>query len=354
MTQPATILLVEDDIIDQAVIRRAVEKELPEFQWATADSLHSARAYLASHPVDLAVVDLSLGDGYGGDLLSDSFDTPMIILTGTGDEEHAVSVMRDGAFDYVVKDICLEYLKRLPGTITAAIASHQRRKAEMAQREEMSHFVSTAAHDLRSPLAAVQLCLEIAAEQLREDPAEAEQVLTRGRKTVGKMADFLSRLLAYCGLSEGDLSREPVALNEIVAEVLEELVPFEGRRLSLGVGPLPTVQGDPIRLREVFQNLLENALKFTPERDANISVYSEDLGNEWEISVKDNGPGIDPEIVKDVFRPMVRRNSEHAPAGYGLGLAVCKRVVELHHGTIDLESILGEGTTFRIRLPKNS
>ena len=156
-------------------------------------------------------------------------------------------------------------------------------------------------------------------------------------------------MLVYARM--GELRRERVALGCLMDEVAEDLRPgLESSRATLEVGELPEVDGDRRQLRRVFQNLVGNAIKFRAEAPPLIAVSARRGPAEWIVTVEDNGVGVGHEHARRIFGIFSRADS--AADGLGIGLAVCRRVVEAHGGRIWVESADGGGSAFRFTLPR--
>jgi signal transduction histidine kinase len=148
----------------------------------------------------------------------------------------------------------------------------------------------------------------------------------------------------------GELSSERVALHRVMAEVVEDLRPsLDKAGATLDVGELPEVEGDARQLRRVLQNLVGNAVKFSGDAPPRVEVSAHDGSEAWVVTVRDNGVGIDPEHTSRVFGMFSRLNGD--TEGSGIGLAVCRRVVEAHGGRIWVEQAEGGGSAFRFTLP---
>jgi light-regulated signal transduction histidine kinase (bacteriophytochrome) len=171
------------------------------------------------------------------------------------------------------------------------------------------------------------------------------------------MQTLIDDLLAYSRVARGK-PFVSVDLGGVLAAVLEDL---EARLESSGgqveAGPLPTVEGDPTQLRQVFQNLLANALKFrAPERAPRVRISAEPVrigdGPGWQLTFADNGIGFEPRYVERIFGPFQRLHGRQEYEGTGIGLAIVRRIIERHRGTIQAEGRPGEGATFIVRMPE--
>ena len=212
---------------------------------------------------------------------------------------------------------------------------------------ELRSYADVVAHDLSEPVAGIALLVRLL-ERRAEEPPSAE-VLRQLRASTERARDLIDGVLVYA--RAGELSSERVALGELMAEAAEDLRPsLEEAGATLEVGELPEVEGDPRQLRRVLQNLVGNAVKFRSEAPLRVEVSALRDSQEWVVTVRDNGVGVDPDQATRIFGMFSRANA--AREGAGIGLAVCRRIVEAHGGRIWVESEPGHGTRFAFTLPR--
>jgi signal transduction histidine kinase len=182
---------------------------------------------------------------------------------------------------------------------------------------------------------------------------EGQDFLRRMSDAAGRMRSLIDDLLMFSRVSTKGRPFVPVDLGEIAAQVLVDLeMAIEESGARVTVEGLPTVEADPVQMRQLLQNLLGNALKFRREGVApEISARAEVGDHVAELTVKDNGIGFDAQYATRIFRAFERLNGARAYPGTGMGLALCRKIAERHHGTIAAESEPGQGATFIIRLP---
>ncbi len=217
-----------------------------------------------------------------------------------------------------------------------------------AANERLGAFAGQVSHDLRNPLASVQMSIALAREQVEavgEDSPLAE-LLSRAERGASRMGDMIGDLLAFARVGK-NIEPSWVDLMVTVGEVVEDLADAAAAH-PLEVQDLPTVLGDPVQLRVVMQNLLSNAMKFSPP-GSSVVVSAEALDRGWRISVSDLGPGVPLEDRERAFDPMVRLNT--AVPGTGIGLATCRRIVEAHGGRIGLSEAPDGGSRVWFELP---
>jgi signal transduction histidine kinase len=203
---------------------------------------------------------------------------------------------------------------------------------------ELRGYADVVAHDLGEPVTSMALLVSMLGRRPGEPPPE--DVLRLLRDTTERARELIDGALAYA--RGGELRTEQVALDRLVAGVAADLRPsLEGAGATLVVGDLPEVTGDARQLRRVLQNLVANAVKFRGEAAPRIEISAERGSEEWIVTVRDNGVGVDPEQASRIFG-MFSRGSAGAD-GMGIGLAVCRRVVEAHGGRIWVEAPRGGG-----------
>ncbi|WP_339104911.1 PAS domain S-box protein [Haloterrigena salinisoli] len=219
--------------------------------------------------------------------------------------------------------------------------------------ERLERFAYAASHDLQEPLRMVTSYLTLLenryADAFDEDGREFLEFAVDG---ADRMREMIDGLLEYSRVETRGDPFEPMDLDDIVDDVLEDLqFRIEETGAELTVEDLPRVEGDASQLRQVFQNLLSNALTYSGDESPRIHVGAERRGDEWVISVADEGIGIDPEDQDRVFTIFDRLHSRSEYDGTGIGLALCERIVERHGGEIWVDSEPGEGSTFSVALP---
>jgi signal transduction histidine kinase len=264
-----------------------------------------------------------------------------------------------GDLDVRVKVGGLSETATLGGAFNEMAEELQRRAGERDQLDRMKdEFVLTASHELRSPLTSVQGFAELLLlERERLSPKQAETVEVILDNT-RHLVRLLNDLLDLARSDAGRLTIRPertgaTGLIEDAVRTMRAQLDGRGQTLSLEIeADLPQIEADRDRIRQVLVNLLTNANEYCPQ-GANIGVKARRAGAEVEIDVIDNGPGIPEQQLEHIFERFSRGDAGETQrvGGTGLGLAISKSLIELHGGTIDATSTLGEGSTFRIRLP---
>jgi signal transduction histidine kinase len=218
---------------------------------------------------------------------------------------------------------------------------------ERRMAAELRSYADVVAHDLNEPVASLALLVGLL-ERRADEPPPAD-VLRQLRESARHARELIDAVLSYA--RAGELRSERVALDRLMAGLAEEMRPrLEEAGATIEVGELPEVEGDATQLRRVLQNLVGNSLKFRGADPPRLELSAERDSEEWVVTVRDNGIGVDPDHATRVFGMFARGNA--GAAGTGIGLAVCRRVVEAHGGRIWVEAAEGGGSAFRFTLPR--
>jgi signal transduction histidine kinase len=299
-------------------------------------------------------------------------EVPIIFLTATYQtEEDVLRGYGSGAVDFLVKPINQTVLRskvrvfldlhvaRLRLAETLVELDKARIVAESASRSK-SQFVANMSHELKTPLNAI-----IGFGELLEDGETGQTLSPKQREFIGHMVSsgrhlvsLMNDILDLSRIEAGriDLRRETIAVEAVLDAARETVRPLALKReitLESEVEPgLPTLEVDPVRITQVLYNLLSNGIKFTP-KGGRVRLRAQRAGDDVLIAVEDTGVGISAADQKRLFREFERIEPAAGPRpeGTGLGLALVKRLIELHGGTVRVESELGKGSTFEVALP---
>jgi len=232
----------------------------------------------------------------------------------------------------------------------------ERTQELLRSNQELEQFAYVASHDLQEPLRVVASYMQIIEDrykgQLDADAGEFIDFAVDGAK---RMKELIEGLLAYSRVGSRGKKFEPTPCDELVKCTIANLkVAIEEQGAEITCDPLPTVEADRIQLAQLFQNLFANALKFHGEAPSKIHISATQSDGYWTFSVKDNGIGIDPNYFDRIFVIFQRLHTRVKYPGTGIGLAVCKKIVEHHGGKIWVESNPGQGTTFHFTIPQSA
>jgi two-component system, sensor histidine kinase and response regulator len=365
------LLIVDDSPEDRAVYRRLLSGLDEDFEVAEAESADQGLALCQSFGPDCVLLDYRLPDMTGLEFLADLAgatapgQVAVVMLTGQGDETVAVEAMKWGAQDYLVKH------NLTPDSLQQAIQNavelchlrrtieEQRRQLERKQEDlersnrELERYARVVAHDLEAPLKTLRTGLQGLSQRsgAKLDDASREFVQETMEST-DRMGRLIRGILDYSRASANTAPNQRVDMSQIAQAAVSNLkAPIEEKGAEVRVADLPVVTGDEAMLVQVMQNLIGNGLKYQP-KDARplIEVSACRENDEWHFRVRDNGIGLDPVRAERIFEPFIRLHSTEYE-GTGVGLAVCRAVVERHGGKIWVEGVPAKGSTFHFTLP---
>lgn len=218
---------------------------------------------------------------------------------------------------------------------------------------ELGEFTHIASHDLQEPLRKLVIFCEWLAQDLGTDlPERAVKDMAFISDAAQRMRNLVQDLLILSQAGNRELKAEPISLETVADSALESLaLRIEECCAVITRDPLPEVRGDATLLTQLYQNLIGNALKYAGESPPRIHLDAARVGGEWVLGVRDNGIGINPEYAEQIFQPFKRLHGRERYEGTGIGLAICRKAVERHHGRIWVESEEGKGAHFRFELP---
>lgn len=290
---------------------------------------------------------------------------PIIMITGTGDENVAVEAMKLGASDYIVKDIDGGYLALLPTVIEHALhqrqLEHEKRQAEFEREQlidELNAFAHTVAHDLKNPLTTILNYSTFLATRHTKMPAEeVDSSLKVLEQTSYRMRNIIDELLLLSQVRDlKEINIQALDMDHIVLDAQERLSHMiRDHRASIlfPEADVPNAYGYAPWIEEVWVNFISNALKYggqPPRIEWGSDTDGEDFARFW---IRDNGAGIPADQLEKLFTPFTRLNQVRAQ-GHGLGLSIVQRIIEKLGGTVGVESQEGVGSTFWFTLPMNN
>lgn len=362
-TAKRRILLVDDQARNLLALAALLEPLGHELLRATDG--RAALALFEESPPDLVLLDFMMPGFSGVDVLrairagGDGADVPVVLVTAHSDRAHRLQGLEAGADEFLEKPVDEAILLARVRTLLALKASRDELRVQVealrtAQREqrELTEFI---VHDLRNPLSVVHSGVEATLHHLRPDQPELRATLEDARGAAARLRLMISDLLTISRLETASfpLRMGPVRVGELLRAVAQAYaVPAAQRDVTLLAPPLPTVEVDADRglLRRVVENLLDNALRYTP-RHGRIGLGLR-LADGVEISVSNDGPPIPASEAQGIFEKFRRGRGEATGMGNaGLGLYFCKRALEAQGGDIHVTATDDWATTFAIHLP---
>ncbi len=306
------------------------------------------RAELIGQPVELLVPDWRL------EFQTSSDGLPM----GTGHDR--IGLTREGR-EFPV-EIGLNPIDTSEGTFVLAaivdITERKRMESDLRRSNaELEEFASVASHDLQEPLRKISTFADLLASRYRSRiDDKADHYIRTIVDSAGRLRDLIHDLLTYSRVGRTELDREPTDLSAVLADVVEDLhLEIQDKNASvIASGELPIVPYHPKLAYLLLKNLVSNAIKYHGEAPPQVEISAEETETEWVVRCRDNGIGIAREYLVKIFEPFQRLHSRREYPGTGIGLAVCRKIVERHGGRIWAESEAGRGSTFVFTLPKGA
>jgi signal transduction histidine kinase len=355
------VLMVEDNSSDVDLVLHALRRGGFEPKCEVVQTGADFVEKLRKNSYDIILADYTLPSWNGMEtveiLHQEGFEVPVIVVSGSLGEQTAVDCIKEGAADYILKD----HLARLPGSVRRAIREnklqqeHKQAQEELARsNRDLEQFAYVASHDLQEPLRMVATYTQLLAERYKGKLDEnADKYIHYAVDGALRMQTLVEDLLGFSRVGRQGVEIKATDCNAVVATVLQNLqtaIAESGAQVICD--RLPIVIVDSAQLAQVMQNLIGNAIKFRGSDPPVVHVSVQSQGKDWLFSIADNGIGIDPEHAELIFVIFKRLHTHAEYPGSGIGLAICKKIIEQHGGRIWVESQLGKGSTFKFTLPQ--
>lgn len=363
------VLHVEDNQLDAELVARALRKGGFSVSMVVVQAEAEFERQLPLHCPDVVIADYNLPQWKGMDALDvlrrEGLEIPLILVSGALGDITAVECIKRGATDYVLKD----GLARLPEAVRRALQEKRLLRLRRQAEEDLAHkveelarsnadleqFAYVASHDLQEPLRMVAAYTQLLAERYRGKLDEnADKFIGYASEGALRMQSLIQDLLAFSRVGRNGSGR--VDCDAVMGEVLMTLGPaIQESGAVVTHEKLPEVWANRSQMAQVFQNLVGNAIKFRGKEPPVISVQAEKAGQQWLFSVSDNGIGIAPEYAENIFVVFQRLHARTEYPGNGIGLAICKKIVEHNGGKIWVEAQTGHssghGSIFKFTMP---
>jgi signal transduction histidine kinase len=361
------ILLVEDNPADVELVLATLRRDGFDVSSDVAQTAEEFTSRIQTRNYDLVLADYNLPQWKGTEALDilcrEELDVPLIVVTGYLGEEKAVDYIKQGAADCVLKD----HMTRLPTSICRALEEKrlrdQRRQSEtdLARKvvelarsnAELEQFAYVASHDLQEPLRMIANYTQLLAERYRGKLDEqADKYIGYSVDGAVRMQALIQDLLRVSRVGKATIEPRTIECRAVVEQAVNNLqVAVAESGAVVNWNRLPTLMADSAQLTQVFQNLIANAIKFHGSEKPVIQIDAEKKNHEWLISVSDNGIGIPCDSWQEIFVIFRRLHARDEYAGNGIGLSICKKIIERHGGKIWIEAQAQPGSCFKFTLP---
>ena len=376
--KPDIKLLLVDDREDNLLSIEAILEQDGYIIHKARSGRAALRILLKEFDFTLILMDVQMPDLNGFETATLIYERdllkhiPIIFITANDyTEENIFKGYRTGGVDYIYKPVNPDLLRAKVGVFAELYRkNHQLLQQEQhltrlnsqltenlqqlkSTNEELERFAYAASHDLQEPLRKIMLFSERLGSKSRELDEEGQGFIQKILRASSRMQVLIKNILEFSKSSVHTDAFEETNLNHLVESVLSDLeVSIEQKQAVFVIEPLPVLRILPGQLRQLFQNLIINALKFSKESEApEIRISAEKEGDFYLIYVRDNGIGFEQKYADQIFSLFSRLHSYDQFEGTGIGLSICKKIAEKHNGTIRAFSTPGEGATFVVGLP---
>jgi len=374
------VLMVEDNPTDALIVKKRLQRDNAfEYDITHVVSGESAILALGKNSFDITLLDYNLPKKSGLETLKEmkakDIEMPIVMITGQGDEQVAVMLIKEGAFDYLPKrdgyeDSIPLMIRKTISEFRAKLERENLQKEIALKKEELektnaklmeldqmkSDFVANVVHELRTPLTIIRGNLDnIDKGFAGEVQPQQKEILGDVFRVINRLSRLVNDLLDLSKIESGkmELNKESLDIVTLAGEVVKTFETLAGSKKIGLIKEFPdkavTVNADKDKLTQVFINLMGNAIKFTDK--GNVVVRIIDLQKEAQVEIQDTGPGIPLDQMDKIFDKFVRVVAEKKE-GTGLGLPIAKDIIVLHKGRIRVESESEKGSRFIFIIPK--
>jgi len=327
----------------------------------------------SSEPPDLILLDIMMPNLNGHEVCQllknrpQTKDIPVVFLSAIRDSAETIKSFEVGGNDYISKPFHVrEVLARIENQIALSnqkrkLAEQYRQLEEINQKlarlnRELEQFSLIVAHDLQQPLTCLIAFYQLLLVECGDRLNESEKTYVEGiGEAALRMQHLIRDLLTYCRCDISEIPLQLTDCNRVVEQVLRDLQPErEATHAAVTSDLLPAIIAEPTQLGQVFQNLIGNAIKYRRDEVApQIHIAASEEGEDWIFCLSDNGIGV-PETSRDrIFKIFTRLHANQKYPGTGIGLSICKKIIESYGGKIWVESEVGVGSQFYFSIPKN-
>jgi signal transduction histidine kinase len=366
------VLIIDDDQVDRLTVRELLRDR---FTVLEARSGEEAQPILSRNNIDCVLLDYHIPGTDSLALLREisARKHPVIMLTGEGNEDIAVSAMKEGALDYITKrNLTDDFLTR---TISKAVDTANLRRRLYENQEELAKandqlrgkvaelkrlnddletFIHITAHDLKEPLRNLYgYCDLVEREVSSALTSQGKQYMDGLRSNTIRLASLIDDLRELTSITHTQFTHDIVDLNDVIAAVLQDFSSaMADRKVEINLAKMPVVCGMRPLLVELYRNIIGNALKYGDPSAMALDFQAEEPTDEWLLSVHNTGPSIAQSNLERIFQPFCRLGNVTRVEGSGMGLTLCRKIIERHGGRIWAESTPESGVSIKFTLRK--
>jgi len=353
--KPINILLVDDRPENLISLESILEQEGRNI--LKANSGEEALVIALEKDIAMILLDVQMPgmDGFEVARLlkenSHTKDIAIIFVTALSkDEKYSIQGYEEGAVDYLLKPLDT-FVVRAKVNVFSKLYMQQR---ELRENNELLHrtnkqldeFVYIVSHDLKAPLRGLSSLATFLEDEIGENPKpEIQELLTMMKSRTGRMQQLIDGILHYSRLANSKGQSENVNVKELIINIIDLVAPPDSISFQIS-DSLPQINCEKIKLHEVFQNLISNAIKYMDKAEGKIAIGFQEMDDEYEFWVKDNGMGIKPEHQEKIFGLFQTLLPKDECESTGIGLTIVKKIVESEKGRIKVSSVYQEGSTF--------
>ncbi len=375
--RPEKVLVVDDD--EEWLEICALTLRKLGFKVESAPNGKKALEMIGEKEFDIVLTDLMMPPPFGGKEVTAGVkarrpETDVILMTASPSMKSAIEVLKEGAYDYIIKPFGFDYLQSVFDRCCEKRRSQKELVVEKQLREELAAayadlkkteklkeaFLARISHELNTPLMRMSLAISLLDESVRWDDEKQRRHMDGAVEGFERLREVVQDLLSFVDVQKPDLEikREPVAFADIVKEITYETRQLaESKHLSISTelpGDLPNILGDKTLLKRAFRHLLLNAINFNND-GGTVRISARPRGTSISLKISNEGEGIPLDKKKRIFDPFyqVAEYLTRKVGGIGIGLAITKKIIEAHHGVISVASEPGKGTEFSVSLPLN-
>ncbi len=346
-----SLMIVEDE----GLIAKAIQKMLRTLGYGIAAVVPSGEEAIdkvpETHP-DLVLMDIRLGGRLDGietaQIIRDRFAVPVIYVTAHSDRATLQRAKIAEPFGYILKPIDI---RELSSTVEIALYKARTEEKIRQANQKLKEFAHVISHDLKAPLHTMgSLANWLAEDYAAQLDNQGKEIIEMLVNHINDTETLVDAVLRYSSVDHADEECVSVQMNKLVRAVVHRIAPPQN--IKVVVDDLPVVHCEKTRMEQVFQNLVDNAVKFMDKPQGRIRVGCIDSGSCWTFSVADNGPGIAERDYEKIFQIFQTAGHQGQSDSTGIGLTIVKKIVEMCGGKIWVDSRVGYGSTFYFTVPK--